>query len=144
MLGLISWTNSKDCDGSPMPKKILVVDDNLDTRELAHLHLTTEGFIVVVASDGREGLYLAGAERPDLIITDISMPGLDGVEMVKRVRQQSELKNVPILVLTAMGREEIDQAIRAGANRAMNKPILLDALTDDIREMLAESESRQR
>jgi CheY-like chemotaxis protein len=127
-----------------MPKKILVVDDNLDTRELAHLHLTTEGFIVVVASDGREGLYLAGAERPDLIITDISMPGLDGVEMVKRVRQQSELKNVPILVLTAMGREEIDQAIRAGANRAMNKPILLDALTDDIREMLLESESRQR
>jgi CheY-like chemotaxis protein len=127
-----------------MPKKILVVDDNLDTRELAHLHLTTEGFIVVVASDGREGLYLAGAERPDLIITDISMPGLDGVEMVKRVRQQSELKNVPILVLTAMGKDEIDQAIRAGANRAMNKPILLDALTDDIREMLSESESPQR
>jgi CheY-like chemotaxis protein len=127
-----------------MPKKILVVDDNLDTRELTHLHLTTEGFSVVVASDGREGLYLAGAERPDLIITDISMPGLDGVEMVKQVRQQSELKNIPILVLTAMGREEIDQAIRAGANRAMNKPVLLDALTDDIREMLSESESRQR
>jgi CheY-like chemotaxis protein len=127
-----------------MPKKILVVDDNLDTRELTHLHLTTEGFSVVVASGGREGLYLAGAEQPDLIITDISMPGLDGVEMVKQIRQLSELKNVPILVLTAMGKDEIDQAIRAGANRAMNKPVLLDALTDDVREMLSESELPQR
>ncbi|MEK6322287.1 MAG: response regulator [Acidobacteriota bacterium] len=69
-----------------MPKKILVVDDNLDTRELTHLHLTTEGFTVVAASDGREGLYMAGAELPDLIITDVSMPGLDGVEMVKQVQ----------------------------------------------------------
>ena len=127
-----------------MPNKILVVDDNLDTRELTHLHLTTEGFTVVVASDGREGLYLAGVERPDLIITDISMPGLDGVELVKQVRQQSELENVPILVLTAMGKEEIDQAIRAGANRAMNKPVLLDALADDVREMLSESKPQQK
>src|SRR4030095_13560658 len=123
-----------------MPKKILVVDDNLDTRELTHLHLTTEGFTVVVASDGREGLYMAGVERPDLIITDISMPGLDGVEMVRQVRQLSELKNVPILVLTAMGRDEMEQAIKAGANRAMNKPVLLDALADDVREMLLEAE----
>ena len=123
-----------------MPKKILVVDDNLDTRELTHLHLTTEGFTVVVASDGREGLYLAGIEQPDLIITDISMPGLDGVEMVKQIRQKSDLKNVPILVLTAMGKEEMEQAILAGANRAMNKPVLLDALVDDVREMLSESE----
>ena len=120
-----------------------MVDDNLDTRELTHLHLTTEGFTVVVASDGREGLYLAGAEHPDLIITDISMPGLDGVEMVQQVRQQPELKNVPILVLTAMGKEEMEQAIKAGANRAMNKPVLLDALADDVREMLSESERRK-
>jgi CheY-like chemotaxis protein len=127
-----------------MSKKILVVDDNLDTRELTHLHLTTEGFTVVVASDGREGLYLAGAEQPDLIITDISMPGLDGVEMVKQVRQQSEIKDVPILVLTAMGKEEMEQAIRAGANRALNKPVLLDALADDVREMLTESQPQQK
>ena len=72
------------------------------------------------------------------------MPGLDGVEMVKQIRQLSELKNVPILVLTAMGKEEMEQAIRAGANRAMNKPVLLDALADDVREMLSESEGRQK
>ena len=61
---------------SPMRRKILVVDDNLDTRELTRLHLTTEGFSIVVASDSREELYIAVAEQPDLIITDISMPEL--------------------------------------------------------------------
>lgn len=125
-----------------MPQKILVVDDNIDTRELVHLHLSTEGFSVVVASDGREGIYLASAENPDLIITDISMPGLDGIEMVKQLRSHPELADVPILVLTAMGKDEIDEAIRAGANRAMNKPILLDALVDDVRELLSEARPR--
>ena len=123
-----------------MAKKILVVDDNLDTRELTHLHLTTEGFAVVIAVNGREGLYMAGAELPDLIITDVSMPELSGIDMIKQLRTHPELENVPILVLTGLGTEELDQAIRAGANRAMNKPVHLDALLDEVREMLTESQ----
>jgi DNA-binding response OmpR family regulator len=123
-----------------MTRKILVVDDNIDTRELTHLHLTTEGFVVVVASDGREGLYMAVAEQPDLIITDISRPEPAGIELVKQLRAQPELDNVPILVLTAFGNEEMDQAIRAGAYRAMNKPVHLDSLMAEVRELLAESE----
>ena len=123
-----------------MTRKILVVDDNLDTRELTHLHLTTEGFVVVVASDGREGLYMAVAEQPDLIIADISTPEPSGIELVKQLRAQPELDNVPILVLTALGNEEMDQAIRAGAHRAINKPVHLDSLMDEVRELLAESE----
>ena len=55
-----------------MTRKILVIDDTPDTRDLTHLHLTTEGFSVVVASDSREELYIAVAEQPDLIITDLS------------------------------------------------------------------------
>jgi len=123
-----------------MNRKILVVDDNPDTRDLTHLHLTTEGFVVVVASDGREGLYMAVAEQPDLIITDISKPGIDGIELVKQLRAEPELDNVPILVLTAFGNEQMDQAIRAGAFRAMSKPVHLDSLMDEVRELLAESE----
>ena len=123
-----------------MTRKILVVDDNLDTRELTHLHLTTEGFVVVVASDGREGLYMAVAEQPDLIIADLSVPEPSGIELVKQLRAQPELDNVPILVLTALGNEEMDQAIRAGAHRAMNKPVHLDSLMDEVRQLLAESE----
>ncbi len=128
-----------------MTRKILVVDDNPDTRDLTHLHLTTEGFVVVVASDGREGLYMAVAEQPDLIIADISNPDiskpeLNGVELVKQLKAQPELDNVPILVLTAFGNEEMDQAIRAGAHRAMSKPVHLDSLMDEVRQLIAESE----
>ena len=123
-----------------MTRKILVVDDNLDTRELTHLHLTTEGFVVVVASDGREGLYMAVAEQPDLILCDISMPEPGVIELLKQLRAQPELNNVPILVLTAFGNEEMDAAIRAGAYRAMNKPVHLDSLIDEVRELIAASE----
>lgn len=123
-----------------MTRKILVVDDNLDTRELTHLHLTTEGFVVVVASDGREGLYMAVAEQPDLIIVDISKREPSATDLVKQFRAQPELDNVPILVLTAFGNDEMDQAIRAGAHRAMNKPVHLDSLMDEVRGLLAESE----
>lgn len=123
-----------------MTRKILVVDDNLDTRELTHLHLTTEGFVVVVASDGREGLYMAVAEQPDLIIIDISKPEPGAIDLIKQFRTQPELDNVPILVLTAFGNDEMDHAIRAGAHRAMNKPVHLDSLMDEVRGLLAESE----
>jgi len=116
--------------------KILVVEDNLDTREFIHLHLITEGFDVALASNGQEGLYLSTVEHPDLIITDIEMPGIDGIEMIKRLRAQSETQNLPILVLTAFGKEVMDNAVRAGANRAIAKPVLLDELINDVRELL--------
>src|SRR5258706_11604403 len=94
-----------------MPKKILIIEDNVDTRDLIHLHLTTEGFTVVVAADGREGLYMADAEHPDLIITDIDMPNLDGIELVKRLRAQTQFADLPILVLTSFGDEQMEHAI---------------------------------
>ena len=125
-----------------MPMKILVVDDNLDSRELIHLHLTTEGYTVVTATNGQEGLYLAGVERPDLIITDINMPEVDGLELIRQLRIQPDFQTLPILVLTAFGREQIDQSIRVGANRAVNKPAHFDSLIDDVRELLAEAEKK--
>lgn len=82
---------------------------------------------------------MAGAEYPDLIITVVAMPGLDGLEMVRQLRAQPEHKLVPILVLTALGTEDMDQAIRAGATRAMSKPLLLDALADEVKDLLAEA-----
>jgi len=122
-----------------MPKKILVVEDNLDTRELIHLHLSMEGFTVVIAANGREGLYMATAERPDVIISDINMPEVSGLDMIRQLREEPELHDTPVLVLTALGREEMDQGIRAGADRAMNKPVHLDSLVDEVRELLAKA-----
>ena len=125
-----------------MPKKILVVEDNLDSRDLVHLYLTTEGFTVVIASDGREGLYMAGAERPDLIITDIQMPNINGIDLIKQLRAQAEFKDIPIIAFTAFGPDERDAAIRAGANRAMDKPTHFESLIEDINELLSERKGR--
>lgn len=121
-----------------MPKKILVVEDNIDTRQMLHHYLTQAEFTVVVAVDGRDGLYMVGAERPDLIITDINMPEIDGIGMIKNLRTQSEFKDLPIIALTAYGVDERDEAIRAGANRALDKPTDLDALVIDVEELLRE------
>ena len=125
-----------------MPKKILVVEDSLDTREILHLYLKMEGFTVVTACDGREGLYMADSERPDIIITDINMPNLDGFELIRQLRTQKDFKDLPIIALTAYGFEERDNAIRAGANRAATKPLHLESVIDDINELLDEQKKK--
>lgn len=115
-----------------MPK-ILVVDDSRETRELIHYYLTISGFTVITASNGREGVYLAAIEHPDLIIADLSMPMMDGVEMIKQIRAESEGRDVPILILTAHSHQYMDQT---GDNRLLNKPIPLSALTDEVGKLL--------
>lgn len=125
-----------------MPKKILVVEDNQDMRSLLHLQLTLEGFAVVVATNGLEGIYMASMEKPDLIITDISMPDMNGIEMTKQLRAQPETKAIPILALTAHGDNLMAQAIMAGASRAVNKPVAMDELIDDVNELLDESKRK--
>ena len=121
-----------------MPKKILVVEDTLDTRQMLHHYLKGEGYDVVTAADGREGLYMANAEKPDLIITDINMPEINGLELIRQLRTQPEFEDLPIIALTAYGIDERDNAIRAGASRAADKPTDLDGLVGDIEELLKE------
>lgn len=122
-----------------MPKKILVVEDNLDMRTMVHLQLTLEGFSVVVAANGAEGLYMASIEKPDLIITDVTMPELDGIDMTKQLRAHPETKDIPILALTAYGDDITDEIIRAGANRGIKKPVHMDDLVYNVNELLEEN-----
>jgi len=121
-----------------MPKKILVVEDNADSRELIHVLLTRMGFDVLDALDGREGLYKAHAEHPDLIITDIGMPHLDGIGMIRELRAQSYFEKLPIVALTSYGRKQREEAIEAGANRVLRKPSVFDSLVKAVKELLAE------
>jgi len=90
-------------------------------RELFHLYFTTIGFAVVTASDGLEGLYQARAERPDVVITDVFMPGLNGFEFIRELRADPELKDLTIIALTAGTQENRDEALKAGADRATDK-----------------------
>jgi two-component system, chemotaxis family, chemotaxis protein CheY len=119
-----------------MPGKILVVDDNADHRELIVIMLETEGYAVSTASDGREGLEQVKTNRPDLIICDVMMPGIDGIQMVKMIRQMPEHSGIPILMITAHGDVRAN-AIEAGANRTLGKPFDLEDLINLSREMLS-------
>lgn len=117
--------------------KILVVDDNSDLRDVLSCLLVTCGFQVITAEDGFHGLTVAEAECPDLIITDIGMPRLDGIEMIIRLRKKSEFSDVPILVISAYGDDATREALDAGANEAMPKPVNLNSLIDQVNQLLA-------
>ncbi|MCI0485398.1 MAG: response regulator [Blastocatellia bacterium] len=122
-----------------MTEKILVVDDNDDTRKMMARLLELESFAVVTAADGRAGLQMAASECPDLIITDINLPELSGIEMIKALRRQPEFGDVPIMALTAYGSNIASEALEAGADCAETKPIEIDSLIGSIQKLLAGS-----
>ena len=125
-----------------MSFKILVVEDNSDTRELLHLYFTNAGYLVPTAVDGREGLYMAKVEKPDVIITDMTMPNMDGVEMIRQIRADAETSNIPILIFTALSSLSNEDPIEAGANRVFFKPFDFDELIKIVREMLEQADSQ--
>jgi len=106
-----------------MPKKILVVEDDPDARRLIESILKLSRLSVVVAADGQEGLDRAKAELPDVIITDIAMPRLNGLAMIRELRGMPDFKKIPILAITSYGMEKAMEAIKAGANRALARPV---------------------
>lgn len=116
--------------------KILLVDDNTDVRDLLTLMLSESGFLVITAVDGLMGLETAEVERPDLIITDIEMPRLDGIQMIARLRRQLRFSEVPILAVSAYGSGKLDAAISAGANQVMQKPVDFDAFMGLVTRLL--------
>lgn len=117
-------------------EKILIVEDNVDTRELLAKLLELESFSVVTAEDGLMGLQMADDEHPDLVVTDITMPNLNGLDMIRLLRKKCGFSELPIVSITAYGRTAAAQAIEAGADRALTKPVEFDLLIDDINELL--------
>lgn len=124
------------------PLKILVVEDTLDTRELLHFYFTRTGYTVSTAGDGQEGLYMTKAEKPDLIITDVNMPNMDGVEMVKQIRADAEIAHIPILVFTAANSTTEEDLAEAGANRIFQKPFDFDEMQEIVRGLLGQPDSQ--
>ncbi|MFI5106250.1 MAG: response regulator transcription factor, partial [Terriglobales bacterium] len=115
-------------------KKILVVDDEAQITRVLRRALESAGFQVRVAGDGRSGLESFRAWMPDLVITDLSMPGMDGLQLCSRIRQMSE---VPILVLSV--REDEASKVKAldlGADDYVAKPFGMAELTARVRALL--------
>ena len=116
--------------------KILVVEDNPDTRELLYFYFTNEGYKVPTAVNGQEGLHIAKAEHPDLILTDLSMPEMDGIEMIRHLRLEPEAAKTPILIFTAHRNLTMEGALKVGADQVFHKPVDFDELGKVVRAML--------
>jgi two-component system chemotaxis response regulator CheY len=123
-----------DCLG-----KILIIEDNRDSRDILSKLLRMCGFDVVSASDGETGFEAAASQLPDLIITDINMPRLDGIEFIKRVRTDRLLAATPVLVVTAFGPSAAREAIQAGANASAQKPFDFDKFLVIVKELIGSS-----
>jgi two-component system, cell cycle response regulator DivK len=121
-----------------MPK-ILIVEDNTDTRDALHHYFTNAGYEVPTAVDGGEGLYMAKAEKPDLILTDIAMPKMNGIDMIKQIRSEKETAEIPILVFTAHTSCTTEEALEAGATHAFYKPFDFNELRKVVRERLGQN-----
>jgi CheY-like chemotaxis protein len=119
-----------------MSLKILVVEDNADTRILLHQYFNNAGYLVPTAVDGEEGIYMAKSEQPDLIIADIAMPNMDGRDMIRHIRSEPDTANIPIIIFTAVGNLSAEEALETGANKIFFKPYDFDDLRQEVRDML--------
>ncbi|MFN3597068.1 MAG: response regulator transcription factor [Rubricoccaceae bacterium] len=123
------------------PATVLLVDDEPDLLELLQYALETEGLRVFVARDGVEGLKVAQAERPDVLVVDVMMPRMDGVEMTARVREDANLRLTPILMLTARTDERDEIAgLDAGADDYLPKPVSPRLFVTRVRALLRRAE----
>ena len=122
---------------SGLPGKILIVDDNQDSRELVVKVLKTRGYQTIEAVDGEEALEKAVAERPDLILMDRSLPKIDGYEVTRRLKGREEFKDIPIVALTAHAmRGDREKALEAGCEGYISKPINVRELPELITSYL--------
>ena len=125
--------------------KILVVDDEIYIVHILDFSLGMEGYDVVTALDGEQALDKLKSEKPDLIVLDIMMPKLDGYETCKRLKADPETKGMPVILLSAKGRN-VDQKVgfEVGADDYITKPFSPRKLVERINAILGHGTSQQR
>jgi CheY-like chemotaxis protein len=117
--------------------KILLVEDNEMNRDMLSRRLERRGYEVVIAVDGQQGVDLAQATSPDLILMDMSLPVIDGWEATRQLKSMERMKNVPIIALTAHAMSgDREKALEAGCNDYDTKPIELPRLLGKIEALL--------
>jgi two-component system chemotaxis response regulator CheY len=117
--------------------KILIVDDDATTRKLLGLYLKTKGYEIAYAENGLDAIEKAGREKPNLIITDLNMPYMDGIEFVKTMRADPARQELPILMVTTEADpEERERAMSVGVNGYLVKPVTAEVVIQNIRHIL--------
>ena len=120
-----------------MARQILVVDDEVGALTLIGIMLERGGFEVLKAHDAYEALDILKGTLPALIILDVMMPSMNGIDLCRNIRSTPQTKDIPVLILSARGdAESVSEGVAAGANDYLSKPILHHDLITKIREML--------
>ena len=118
-------------------KKVLIVEDHPDMRMLLRLELERMGFESITAENGKEGVARALSEKPDLVLLDILMPVMDGLETVRTLRANSATKDIPILAATALsGQTDLNRCLQAGCNDYLVKPFTYRDLEKKLRSFI--------
>ncbi len=126
------------------PSTILVVDDYSDNRTLLAAWLRAKGFKVIEAANGKEGLRQANRSQPDLILMDLAMPELDGIEATRQIRERRVLAGTPIFAISAYATHDVkEDALAAGCNEVFAKPLDLGSLLSKINSTLGSPNSHQ-
>lgn len=119
--------------------KILVVDDEVDTLNLTRIVLETEGYEVETAKDCKEAFDKIVEGKPDMILLDIRLPGMNGFEMCRQLKSQMETKSIPIVMFTASGSKRIKKEVHEiGANGFLLKPFNIDKLIEVVKTHLGD------
>ncbi|MCL1925779.1 MAG: response regulator [Syntrophorhabdaceae bacterium] len=120
--------------------KILIVDDDKTTRKILSLYLKEGGFNVTTAENGLNAMEKLGSDTFQLVMTDLNMPFMDGIEFIKAIKANPGTAHIPALMLTAeTDGEEKDRAFKAGADGYLSKPVTAEELAVKIRQMLEDA-----
>jgi CheY-like chemotaxis protein len=114
---------------------VLIVEDDQDIRDTLAEALEEEGYRVMIVADGAEGLQVLETLRPQLVLLDLFMPGMDGFTFLQAARSAEALRDIPIVALSAGRGNTARTAIQAGANRFLPKPVRLDQLLEVVEEL---------
>ncbi|MCP6718398.1 MAG: response regulator [Patescibacteria group bacterium] len=107
---------NKKSQGSSSGKKILIIEDDRFLRELIVRKLSDEGFVTAEAMDGEKGIKKVKEENPDLVLLDLILPGIDGFEVLSRMKKDESLKSIPVIILSNLGqKEEVEKGLKMGA-----------------------------
>ena len=121
-----------------MSKTILVVEDQADVRQMMRTYLELQGYDIIEASNGYEGVEAAVEQVPDLILMDLAMPVLDGIQATTAIRKHDKLASVPIVAVTAYGDFYKDRARDVGCNEVVQKPVNFELLHPLCKQLLRE------
>jgi len=120
-----------------MPKTILIVDDSAAIRKFVSLALKIKGYDIILAEDGMDALEALPSHQIDLLITDLNMPQIDGLSLIKNIREDDEYKDLPIIILTSLTADRyIEEGIKAGANSFLPKPFNIEKIQNEVSKYL--------